>query len=709
MPGADRGPGRAKGKSEGGRIRLDMPVAYLRGVGQRRAETLRRLHITTAGDLLYHVPHRYEDASTVAPIASIEPGMQATVIGRVISKGIIPTRRGLRIFQAVVRDASGMIEVSWPGQPYMDRSIGKDDLLLLTGAVRFYHGRQLQPRETINLGRDDSDLSAGALAGRVLSVYPATEGLSFRVIRSIIDRNLDALLELLHDYLPAKIAERAGVPALRDALRMVHRPATLDEAWSGRDRLAFDELFFVQLLHRRANALARERRRGIAFTNQRRLTSALRAALPFELTHAQVRVTREIVADMCSDRRMHRLLQGDVGSGKTIVALFAALLAMENGYQAAVMAPTELLAEQHTRTIAGLVAPLGIDPVLLTGSLGARDRAAAVSRIASGDPAVVIGTHALVQHGAAFGRLGLAVIDEQHRFGVEQRAALGSKGETPDVLLLSATPIPRSLALTLYGDLELSVLDERPPGRLPITTVIRPESARERVLAFVRRELERGRQAYIIYPVIEESEKVDLRAATTMHGLLSEGALSGLRVALLHGRVPSDERDATMRTFREGRIDALVSTTVVEVGIDVPNASVMLVEHPERFGLSQLHQLRGRVGRGAEASYCILLGNVGDEAAERLRIFAGTEDGFEIARADLRLRGMGDLFGERQSGIPVFRIADPLRDEALNARAHEEAVRLLESDPELADAGHAALRRTLGERYSRSLDLFRVG
>ena len=689
------------------RLTLDTPVTYLKGVGPARADALARLGIHTARDLLLHVPHRYEDASTVSRIADLEPGMEGTVVGRVVSKGVIPTRKGLRIFQAVVKDGSGLLEVSWPGQPFLDRVIQKGDVLLLTGHVRFFHGRQLQPREFVNLGAEED----GGMQGRVLSVYPATEGLSFKQIRTLVEGHLDALLPQVTEHLPAPMLTEPGVPTLPEALRMVHRPASIAEASAGRARLAFEELLSVHILHRRANALAREHRAGVAMSNRRELTSALKASLPYELTGAQTRALREIVMDMTSPRRMHRLLQGDVGSGKTVVALFACLLAMENGYQAAVMAPTELLAEQLARGFAAMLAPLGVAPILVTGRLGARERREAAARMADPAPLLVVGTHALVQQGTAFARLGFAAVDEQHRFGVEQRKALGAKGTDIDVLLMTATPIPRSLALTLYGDLDVSVLDEKPPGRRPITSALRPESARDRVLRFVDAEVAKGRQAYIVYPLIDESEKSDLKAATVAFEELSGegGALAHRRVGLLHGRLPADEKDAVMRAFRDGALDVLVATTVIEVGIDVPNATVMLIEHPERFGLSQLHQLRGRVGRGGEQSFCILLGDVGPEAAERLRLFVSTEDGFEIARADLRLRGMGDLFGERQSGEATFRVADPLLDEELNLHARAAAERLLDADPELTRPEHQGLRQTLGERYARSLELFRVG
>jgi ATP-dependent DNA helicase RecG len=686
---------------------LDTAVTYLTGVGPGRADALRRLGIFTVRDLFFHIPHRYEDASTITPIARLRVGSDATVIGSVVSKGIIPTRKGLRVFQAVVQDESGLIEASWPGQPFLDRTIRNGDALLLSGPVRFFHGRQLVPREFVNLG-SSADTSATS-GGRVLSVYPATEGLSFKVIRGLIEKHLDAYLPLFTEYLPARLLTAASIPPLGEALRAVHRPRSLAEAYRGRARLAYEELFFVHLLQLRAKALAREARAGIRFTNRRQLTTRLKALLPFELTGAQVRATREIVKDMCSPRRMHRLLQGDVGSGKTIVALFAALLALENGWQAAVMAPTELLAEQHASTFAELLGPLGLSPLLMTGSLSAKARRAIATRLASEEPVLVVGTHALVQQGTRFARLGLAVVDEQHRFGVEQRGALGKKGERPDVLLMSATPIPRSLALTRYGDLDVSVLDERLPGRKAVTTARRPEKARTRVLDFIEQQVVAGRQAYVVFPLIEESDKSELRAATRAFDELRTGRFAHRRVALLHGRQDTPEKDTTMRRFRDGDIDVLVSTTVIEVGIDVPNATVMLIEHPERFGLSQLHQLRGRVGRGAAESFCILLGDVSPDAAARLELFLRTDDGFEIARADLRLRGMGDLFGERQHGEPMFKVADPLRDEALGDLAREGAEWVLAADPDLTDKAHKVLHDVLRKQYAKALDLFRTG
>jgi ATP-dependent DNA helicase RecG len=686
-------------------FRLDTPVKFLKGIGERRAEALERLGIRTARDLLWHLPHRYVDASTLTPLARAELGREVACVGQVVAKGVLPTRRGLRIFHAVLRDDSGVLECVWPGQPFLDRSIAIGQTLLVSGPIRFYHGRQMAPREYVILADADGDADP-LTGGKVLPVYPATEGLSHKVIRSLIDRHLDSLIALSEDVMPEALRLRLDLPTLPEALRWVHRPTAAGQAEQGRRRLAFDELFDLQLMLIRARAVAKRHRSGVAFTIKRELTTRLKEHLPWELTEDQQQALREITGDMTAPDRMHRLLMGDVGTGKTVVALFAMLLALENDYQAALMAPTELLAEQHSATLDALLAPLQLRPELLLGRQTAPEKAAIRKRLASGQSRLAVGTHALLQESVSFRRLGLVVIDEQHRFGVEQRAALIGKGVAPDVLLLTATPIPRSLALTLYGDLDVSVLKQRPPGRGTVRTAIRSTVQRERVLDFVRSQCKDGKQAYVVLPVIEESERADLRAATTMAQTLA-ARWPELEVGLVHGRLKAEERDEVMRRFRRGEVHVLVATTVIEVGIDVPNASLMLIEHPDRFGLAQLHQLRGRIGRGADESYCILMAE--ETMPDRLQAFAATQDGFKIAELDLEERGMGDLIGARQSGGFEVRHAQLPADADLLNRAREMAVKIIADDPALQRRENQALRERAVARYPRAVELFRVG
>ena len=688
---------------------LDRPVQFLKGVGPKRADALARMGIGTARDLLYHIPRRYDDASTITPIANLEVGVDVTVIGRVRSKGVIPTRTGLRIFQAVLEDDSGIITASWPGQPWLDRKLAKGDVLLASGPVKFFHGRQIQPREFITLSHDEDS----EMGGRVFVSYPASEEVPQWVLRRIFESNLNKLLEWVPDdeYMSERERQELGLLKLDEALSLIHRPGNLDDAERGRRRLAFDELFHLQLVQAQARRKATELGPGISHQRSNELIRPLHDALPFELTKAQARVLSEIYADMQMDRRMNRLLQGDVGAGKTIVALFAMLLAAEGGYQSALMAPTEILAEQHFRQVQSVLQPLGVNVVLLTGSLKGQKRDRALAAIESGSGQVTIGTHALIQDSVSFGNLGLLIVDEQHRFGVRQRMELlERKNNRPDLLVMSATPIPRSLAMAFYGDLDLSVLDELPPGRKPVKTELRTPAQRESVYKFVRTQIEKGRQAYLVYPLVSESDKLDLLAATEEFERLKLEAFPGSSLGLLHGQLPASQKEETMSAFARGDLDLLVATTVVEVGIDVPNASVMLIENAERFGLSQLHQLRGRVGRGPAKSHCILIAEPEARASERLNIFRDSTDGFEIARADLRMRGQGDFFGSQQHGRdPVLRFSDLIADEDLLVLAQNTARQIISVDPDLEHTDHKRLSELIESRYQDRLAMFGVG
>ncbi len=690
---------------------LDKPIQFLKGVGPKRSEAFGRMGIVTARDLLYHVPRRYDDASTIQAVSSLEVGMDATAVGRVRSMGIVPTRSGLRIFQAVLQDESGMITCAWPGQPWLDRRIRKGDLLLVTGPVKFFHGRQLQPREFTLLGREGEDDEDDVL-GTIFVSYPASDEVPQWVLRRVFARNLDWLLKQVEseEFLEPGERKELGLMALAGALGVLHRPTTLSQVEEGRRRLAFDELFFLQLVQAQVRFQQTEAQPGITFLRTNEVIKPLHESLPFDLTDAQARVLREILSDMSSPKKMSRLLQGDVGSGKTVVALFAMVLALEGGYQAALMAPTEILAEQHARKLGEMLEPLGVDVLLLRGGLSAGKRREALETLSDGSAKIAVGTHALIQEGVEFNRLGLVVVDEQHRFGVRQRMVLGEQDGRPDVLVMSATPIPRSLAMALYGDLDLSILDELPPGRKPVETQLKSPKQRPSIYRLLDREIEAGRQGYLVYPLVSESEKVDLRSATEEYRRLSKKVFPHREVGLLHGQLSGKEKDAVMRSFLAGEIDVLVATTVIEVGIDVPNATVMVIEHAERFGLSQLHQLRGRVGRGGDQSTCILVSQPGELAQERLRIFQGTTDGFEIARADLQIRGQGDLFGPQQHGRdPILSFADLSRDEKLLREAQTRARTVVAQDPELTTSGNGKIRALLRARHQEKLRMFGVG
>ena len=687
---------------------LYRPIQYLKGVGPSRSEKFARLEVRTGGDLLYHVPHRYEDATTLTPISSLHPGDEATVVGRVVSKGVIPTQKGLRIFRAVIRDDSGVIECAWPGQPWLERSVDRGDLLLVSGPVKFFHGRQIQPREFTTL-EEEGDEEGAAAGGEVFPVYPATEGLSHRQIRSIVRKNLDQLLDAVEEkeLFDEQWRSEIRVPHLRDALEALHRPEDPGQLEPARRRLAYEELFFLQLMFARARRQVRSAGKGRALDADGDLAHRLHGSLPFALTGAQQEAWAEIRRDMESPERMYRLLQGDVGSGKTVVAALAMAKAVENGTQAALMAPTEILAEQHARTLGELLEPLGLEPVLLTGSLTESERRDRLQALADGTARIAVGTHALIQEGVEYGDLGLAVVDEQHRFGVEQRRTLREAGRESDTLVMSATPIPRSLALSLYGDLDLSVIDEMPPGRKEVVTGVRGPESREAAFDFLREKLAEGRQGFVVYPLVEESDSLDARSATEMRDRLA-ARFPEFEVGLLHGRMSAEEKEAVMRRFLEREVQLLAATTVIEVGIDVPNATVMFIEDAERFGLAQLHQLRGRVGRGGEQAYCVAFTEE-DPPPDRLAAFAATTDGFELARADLRLRGQGDFFGKEQHGVPELHFAELERDGDLLRHARERARRIVREDPGLSRPEHRDLGRELVERYGDREELYEVG
>ncbi len=677
---------------------LNAPVTTLPGVSSAYAARLQRLGIATVGDLLYHFPHRYDDYATLKPINRLEYGEETTVIGTIWDTKTRQTRGGGVIVSSIIADASGTIEAVWFNQPYLTRQLRAGRRIVLSGKVDEYLGRLILRSPAWEPLEQELIHTA-----RLVPVYPLTSGVSARWLRRIIKRVVDYWTPRLQDHLPEAVRSRASLMDLPTAIRQIHFPDNRQAADQARHRLSFDEFFFIQLgmLHRRRRWQTQE---APSLPTDHSLLDRFLQSLPFELTAAQRRSMDHILQDLARPQPMSRLLQGDVGSGKTVVAAAAMLMAVAAGKQAALMAPTEILAEQHYRTLTtllassadwGLARPASI--VLLTGGLAQAERRQAYSAIATGQANIVVGTHALIQRHVTFHDLALVIVDEQHRFGVVQRATLRGKGGAPHMLVMSATPIPRSLALTLYGDLDLSVIDELPPGRRPIETRWLLPRERERAYAFLRSQIEKGRQAFILYPLIEESDKIEARAAVEEYERLQRSVFPDLRLGLIHGRMKAREKDEIMTRFRQGEIDILVSTSVIEVGIDVPNATVMLVEGADRFGLAQLHQFRGRVGRSEHQAYCLLLS---DSASpdnpqtratwERLKAIEETQDGFLLAEKDLELRGPGDFFGVRQSGLPQLRLASLSNLQVLE-QARAEAQRLFQEDPTLSKDEHKLL------------------
>jgi ATP-dependent DNA helicase RecG len=699
---------------------LASALQYLKGVGPRRAADLQRVGLSTVEDLLYRFPMRYEDRGAFKTIASLRPGMVASISADVISCGVRPTRRPrFKIFEMLVRDRTGALRAIWFNQPFLADVFHPHQRVVLYGKLELStHGLQLQnPQYEIVRTEGEEEHGDGEAAapadteglhtGRIVPIYEKTGTLTTKVQRTLVFQALAQLPPELPEPLPADVRQREHLMDRRRALSEVHFPpegTSIDELNAFRSeahrRLIFEEFFFFQLgiLLRRRRSDTDRKARPVVITEE--IRESARRVLPFKLTGDQKTVVAEIVGDMKQPKPMNRLLQGDVGSGKTIVALMAALVAMENNLQVAFMAPTEILAEQHFINIRRLLESSRFRLTLLTGATPAKRRRELQAELAGGSMHMVVGTHALLEEGVGFRELGLVIIDEQHRFGVLQRAALRAKGLHPDVLVMTATPIPRTLALTAYGDLDTSVMREMPPGRHPIKTTARPESRREQIYDFIREQLDQGRQAYVIYPLVEESAKVDLKAATEMADHLAQDVFPAYRVGLLHGKMKQDAKDRVMGAFARGELHLLVATTVVEVGVDVANASMMLIEHAERFGLSQLHQLRGRVGRGAHQSYCVLLYQepLSEDGRARLKALTDTADGFEIAERDLQLRGPGDFFGTRQSGLPTLRVGDLLRDHQLLEIARREAAAALD-DPQQTAALAAMVSASWEQRF----------
>lgn len=688
-----------------GGLGLNAPVTRLVGINAGYAEKLEKLGVRTIRDLLMLFPRRYDDYSSIRPIGTLRPGEQVTVLGQIWDVQSRTSQRGMHITTVTLADGSGTIQATWFNQPYLDKQFQQGRSIILSGKTDVYLGHLVMQSPEWELSNGEAIHTA-----RLVPIYPLTEGISPRWLRRVQKRTVDYWAPRLPDPLPEDVRREANLADLPTAIAQIHFPDDTAKLEQARRRLCFDEFLVIQL------GVLRQRRKwrqqaGRPLRVNPQTVEAFVQSLPFELTQAQSRAIEEILRDIAQPQPMSRLLQGDVGSGKTVVALTGMLVAaLDNGAQAALMAPTEILAEQHYRTITRILEASGIGRDTLTvrlliGSLSNGEKERVRQEIQQGTANLIIGTHALIQGPVAFRDLAFVVIDEQHRFGVMQRATLRDKGFNPHMLVMSATPIPRSLALTLYGDLDISVIDEMPPGRQQIKTYWLPQRDRERAYTFLRKQIEEGRQAFIICPLIEESEALDVKAAVEEHRRLQTDVFPDLRLGLLHGRMRADDKDEVMRRFREGEYHILVSTSVVEVGIDIPNATVILVEGADRFGLAQLHQFRGRVGRGEHQSYCILISDSATpESQERLHAIEQIHDGFKLAEKDLELRGPGEFFGTRQSGLPDLRLAK-LSDTRLLEEARRQALRIFERDPDLTSPEHALLAQQVREFWQHKGDL----
>jgi ATP-dependent DNA helicase RecG len=698
----------------------DSELMYLKGIGPKRAALLAKLGVQTVQDLLYYFPARYEDRRTAKTIDQLTPGERESVLVTVLyppqTQKMGGRMAGRSMTRVRVGDETGRADLQWWNQAWREKQFQPGMQLFVYGKIGEFNGFIQIDSPDFEILSESGDAPAEGQSlqlGRIVPVYPATEGLLQTALRRAVETALDRYAATLEEMIPSEVLSRHNLRPLEWSLRQIHFPDSWECQEEARARLVFEELFLLQVALAQKKAQARVTEIGTRHVVEDEPIKKWVQALPFKLTGAQKRVMNEIRKDLRSPRPMNRLLHGDVGSGKTMVAAYALWTAHHTGHQAALLAPTEILAEQHFSTMTRLFKPLGIEVALLEGSLKAAQKRRIQADLNEGRVSIVVGTHALIQEGVEFSKLGVVVVDEQHRFGVMQRAALqkkGMEGLRPDVLVMTATPIPRTLALTVYGDLDVSVLDELPPGRQPIKTVWLKPNKRERAYQFIRDEVAKGRQAYVVCPLVEESEKLaHLKAATALAERLREAELHDMRVGLVHGQMSVIERDEEMELFRAGMRDVLVSTTVIEVGVDVPNSTVMLIEDAERFGLSQLHQLRGRVGRGEHKSFCVLMGDPRtDEGRARLQVMTKTQDGFEIAEHDLQLRGPGEFYGTRQSGLPDFRLANIITDVETIQQARLTAFDLVAADPNLEAEENQALRGALMRFWGEKLNLVQV-
>ena len=684
---------------------LHQSVQFLKGVGPKRSEILGRLGIHTIHDMLHYFPRDYKDRTRIQKISEAKIGAEITIQGKVLAIQSRMARNRKYILEVFVSDETGTIAATWFNQPFLMNKFHVGDNLFLHGKVGAYKYLQLLSPEYEVIQDGETTIKEGG----IIPVYPLTERISQTQFRKIMKEAVHHFADRIEELLPQGILVKNQLLPLDKAIRSIHSPATFDDLKRAKSRLVYDELLILEM----AMALRRsgiKEETGIAFKVGTNVDTHIRKLIPFTLTNSQERVIREITTDMRSNKPMNRLLQGDVGSGKTVVAIYAILVAIANGYQAAFMAPTEILSEQHFQTIQKYLQHSHVRMQLLTGSTNSKYKKDVLEQIRNGQIDLVIGTHALVEETVQFKKLGLVVIDEQHKFGVIQRLKLKEKGVQPDVLIMTATPIPRTLSITLFGDLDISILDEMPPGRTPIKTFWISKDKEKDSYNFIHGEITKGRQVFIVYPLVEESAVLDLKAAVTEARKLQHDVFPASKVGLLHGQMKSGDKDKIMTDFKEKRYDILVSTVIIEVGIDVPNATVMVVEHAERFGLAQLHQLRGRIGRGSEQSYCLLFGNPRThESRERLRIMTKTCDGFKIAEMDFKLRGPGEFFGTRQHGLPELKISDLIRDFPILKQARADAFEIVSKDPHLTQETHQKIRQKVLETFKDRLELISIG